>query len=203
MKALELKAYRGRRLDEAMITMSPQLRLAYFQLPLTTTMLLYEAFSIAVSLPGYQRITYNRNLLDHLALSINIWQIISGFNKVAWDGVPVEWTAPRIPKARFKTIADGFLGMKGPLAASKLLASYQAKHFSVIGIWEFKSLLAGDERAFEAFHGLANSSKFRWTGCEHGGLCGLECPNKSDMDMLLIERVKMGYDAVDPICPSF
>ncbi|KAG6908552.1 hypothetical protein DXG01_004185 [Tephrocybe rancida] len=125
------------------------------------------------------------------------------FQRDSWGRDNLKWSS-KSNYAKSKAIADGFLQLtKVPMATSgKLSEEYQAmiKNFPIIGVWEFKSLVAGRLDLLRAFRSLCLQEQFSWTGCTHGDNCVFQCKNTESTYYPLMSWAPMGYDATEPVC---
>jgi hypothetical protein len=102
-------------------------------------------------------------------------------------------------------VADGFLRLNlnavdkdvPPLSAD---FKRVVKDFPVIGVWEFKNLLAGSREVFEAIVQHSSYGDFHWESCEYGKRCPIVHPGQCGRPE--VTGSKVGFDVQLPICQS-
>jgi hypothetical protein len=124
------------------------------------------------------------------------------FQLPRWSSGHLEWS---IQTTKTSGIADGFLRLNQWAVDADIPSlpddfKNVAEDFPTIGIWEFKNLIAGSERVFEAIVQQSSYEKFDWEGCEHGVQCPVVHPGQNGGP--LVTGWKKGFDAEPPICQS-
>ncbi|KAG5651078.1 hypothetical protein H0H81_009966 [Sphagnurus paluster] len=105
------------------------------------------------------------------------------FQLPKWCAGHLEWTRNDLTK---KAVADAYLKLipdqksdEDPVPPLPVEFEDTMNDFIALGVWEFKSLLSGDEEEMNAVLAHAKLDRFPWVGCSHGDLCILKCPNPS------------------------
>jgi hypothetical protein len=122
------------------------------------------------------------------------------FGHSHWAAGHLNWNT-KTKKTR--GIADGFLRLNcSAVDVPPLPDDFRmvAKDFPVIGIWEFKNLLAGSRAAFEAIVQQSGYGDFHWKGCEYGKRCPIVHPGQGGRPQ--VTGSKSGFDVQPPICQS-
>jgi len=119
------------------------------------------------------------------------------FGNPSWSAGSLFWTQVS-PSTKAVAVADGFLTLdlsQEPGTESDDLADI-AKMFPSLAVWEFKSVLAGSKRVFDAIVAFSMTGEdFPWTGCEHGDDCRYKHAGNE------VTGDKMGFDA-HPVCTT-
>ncbi|KAG6818357.1 hypothetical protein H0H93_005609 [Arthromyces matolae] len=145
------------------------------------------------------------------------------FKLPCWSSGPLHWDLNSSTK-QTQAQADGYLRLSLPPTptdnnqidnSASLIPlpddylpprTYFAKG---VGIWEFKSLTAGDSETLETILASTKPGVFSWHSCDHGQFCHLKCGEgrfkktlqKGDSGALYI-GVETGPDANPPVCSS-
>lgn len=120
------------------------------------------------------------------------------FQHPHWNRGHLEWT---LDSNKSRGVADGFLRLND-MAVDKAVAPLSDKYkdvaedFPVLGIWEFKSLIAGSPEVFEAIvQQSAGAGGFHWEGCKAGVRCPIAHGRPGEEDGLYVTGSKTAFDA--------
>jgi hypothetical protein len=99
-------------------------------------------------------------------------------------------------------IADGFLKLAVDTNTRPVPDDLKkvAEDFPVIGVWEFKNMLAGSKAVFKAIVQHAGDKEFPWECCEYGKRCPILHPGRDGGPE--VTGSKTAFDAQTPLCKS-
>ncbi|KAG5642820.1 hypothetical protein DXG03_002079 [Asterophora parasitica] len=141
--------------------------------------------------------TYAQTIISHALVVASTLE----FKLSKWSAGYLNWDTHKA-KERGQAVADGFLTLIESKEKRKkqimppLSDEYRRlkAKFPTLGVWEFKSLRAGDLDVFKCMLELARMSDFPWTGCDCGEFCTIYHPNAA-MDGAKTTWAKTGPDA--------
>ncbi|KAF8074525.1 hypothetical protein FPV67DRAFT_1445583 [Lyophyllum atratum] len=147
---------------------------------------------------------YSKTMASHCSIVASTLE----FQLPVWSSAHLHWQTIHGRSEEKHAIADGLLRIfdisghtcdaarVSPLAVEYLDVR---KYFPVIGVWEFKNMVAGSINVFEAILEQAKMHKFPWVGCQEGNRCAVVHP--PTLGKVLKTWSKMGPDASESVVP--
>ncbi|KAF8055010.1 hypothetical protein FPV67DRAFT_1660521 [Lyophyllum atratum] len=132
------------------------------------------------------------------------------FHLPGWYDSYFKWTTQHRSDENY-AIADGILELvaapvaipgKEPPPPLPEVYSQIIEDFPVLGVWEFKSLVAGSIEVFEAILGFARKEEFAWVGCDAGSLDLCTLQHSTDAHAPLTTWSPLGPDASPSAWPE-